>query len=295
MAKQIRGFTLIELLVVIAIIAILIAVLLSALGASRAQARVTLCCSNLRGQQMAVMAYSNEFKEALPPRLVWWTRLTDEGEETSPWLINRFLADYLGDTFIKGDAAYEVPSGAWRCPDVRIGDDVTRQTHEGFLHHAPNQWLFNDAVINEPLRVARINGDTLDGWRERFGGRVWRRTGMLWNPSQVVSLMDNVNYFNASHAHREARTGYGFSSDVVSDASESAEQNTGSHDGLAVRPAASMDGHVVALKSRSQDWMDAQAFYRPTGSEGAAVTLWRAEAQRFMWFIQPQEEISGSD
>ncbi|MBU6413560.1 MAG: prepilin-type N-terminal cleavage/methylation domain-containing protein [Planctomycetes bacterium] len=289
-----RAFTLIELLVVIAIIAALVAILLPALGGARAQSRLTQCCANIRSQQVAVLAYTNEFKEGLPPRLVWWTRQTDQGEETSPWLINRFLADYVGTAFVKGDAPYEVPSGAWRCPDVKVGDDVARQTHEGFLHHAPNQWLYNDVVLNEPLRVARINGDTLEGWRDRFGGKVWRRLGMVWNPSQVVSLMDNVNYYNASHAHREARTGYGFSSDVLSDAGESGDQNTGSHDGLRVRPAAFVDGHVLPLGSRTTDWMGQQLTCRPTGSD-AVETHWQAEIERFMWFIQPNETRAGED
>jgi hypothetical protein len=244
---------------------------------------------------MAVLAYSNEFTEALPPRLLWWTRQTDDGEESSPWLINRLLADYLGTAFVKGDAVYDVPSGAWRCPDVKVSDEVMRQTHDGFLHHAPNLWLFNDVVLNEPLHVARINGDTLEGWRSRFGGRVWRRIGMVWNPSQVVTLMDNVNYYNVQHVHREARAAYAFSSDAVSDATQGADQNTGSHDKLRMRPAAYLDGHAQALSSRSTAWMDTQVFYRPTGSESPAVGLWKAEATRFMWFIQPNEELNGED
>src|SRR5215210_4634322 len=61
------GFTLIELLVVIAIIALLAAILFPVFARARENARRTACQSNLRQWGMAVMQYTQDYDEGLPP------------------------------------------------------------------------------------------------------------------------------------------------------------------------------------------------------------------------------------
>jgi prepilin-type N-terminal cleavage/methylation domain-containing protein len=63
-----RAFTLIELLVVIAIIAVLIGLLVPALAGARLSARTTVCGSRLQQIGVALTAYLNDSRDALPQR-----------------------------------------------------------------------------------------------------------------------------------------------------------------------------------------------------------------------------------
>lgn len=284
-----RAFTLIELLVVIAVIAVLVAILLPALGGARRQARLTQCVSNVRSQGLHVHVYANDYRELLPPALVWWTRWEEGAYTTSPWLINRILASYAGEEFAVGELEWHVPRGVWRCPDVKDQEDELRQTHDGILHHAPNEWLFNQVVLNEEFRTLFIEAQAPFGWYESHGGRAWRRLSDPQHPEQTIALMDNVHWYNPDHAHRDARTGFGFSVDVVKGPNPAGNDNVGSHDALNVRPAVFVDGHAEAAPSTSAYWLDELRTFR-CRANGDTRQFYRREVQRLMWFILPSEE-----
>lgn len=75
------GFTLVELLVVVSIIAVLIGLLLPAVQASRAAARRTQCCSNLRQVGLAMGQYCDAHRGQFPD-----TSHNDFGDFDRSWI-----------------------------------------------------------------------------------------------------------------------------------------------------------------------------------------------------------------
>lgn len=109
MRKVKQAFTLVELLVVISIIALLVSILLPALGQARAQAKSTVCKSNLRQLALANIGYAmeNDGRLVLAAQDLFtgvnnhrWHGVRDTNDDPFDPLRSP-LANYLGDGKVK--------------------------------------------------------------------------------------------------------------------------------------------------------------------------------------------------
>jgi len=118
------AFTLIELLVVIAIIALLIGILLPALASARDTARGAICLTNQRQLATAMITYSLDYNEKLPPNIFGSQyRFESDGKTGLRWFDEIVLGSYIPNTDnddIDINNASERPTvggGVMKCPN----------------------------------------------------------------------------------------------------------------------------------------------------------------------------------
>lgn len=175
-----RAFTLVEILVVIGIISILVTILLPAISGARQAANASSCANNLRGMQIACMAYATDNENFFPPahffmltkNLHRWhgTRATT-GTLANPTpfdFTNSPLKNYLEVSRIK------------MCPNL----DVAKK---GFENSAGG-YGYNAQYIGSSLALATgtLTPALLD---KNFGNRP-ARVSMIRKPAETILFSD---------------------------------------------------------------------------------------------------------
>jgi prepilin-type N-terminal cleavage/methylation domain-containing protein/prepilin-type processing-associated H-X9-DG protein len=152
MKKSRSGFTLIELLVVIAIIAILAAILLPVFASARESARKASCENNLKQLSTAVMAYTQDYDESMPPQANPPVPPTG-GAPASTTVVAAGLPGNWEDEIY----SYLKSSGVYHCPDDSNGGTKTSYAANAYSGSAGNYAVFSPTGTNLSILATPAN------------------------------------------------------------------------------------------------------------------------------------------
>jgi len=139
------GFTLIELLVVIAIIAILAAILFPVFARARENARKASCTSNLKQIGVAMLSYTQDYDEMLPPMTPGYVSgdfgIASDGAPATP------PHGYSADPAVPSETYQYSASGG--------GESFSQSWQDAIFPHVKSLQIFDCPSHQKPLKLPR--------------------------------------------------------------------------------------------------------------------------------------------
>ena len=220
---RVRAFTLIELLVVIAIIAVLMGILMPALTMVKAQAKRSVCASNMRGFGTAILTYAADHDEKIPPSFYqngtspYRCYMLFEIDESKPWGQHIRETHNLGCLYTNG---YIKTGKAFYCPSavkVTESGDVSGYYYEAYCddgHEWP--WINTHADYSggstdnvrgsyNYIPQARVRKGPVNGGDLPFPAMAKRTVQLDASAAMMTDFLNNRN----SLAHKKGLKGGG--------------------------------------------------------------------------------------
>ena len=243
--KPIHGFTLIELLVVISIIALLLSILLPSLNKAREFGKRITCASHLAQWNKAVMMYSMEYEDYIPPG---YSNVNGQAVYF-PELCEPYL---LGGLPKKEGNDYKPVSNSeslWWCPTMPL----SAQKFLNFCISTGNNFspLFISYGLNSDVKVINGSEGFVGLYRQSYTGVSSQngpiRYSKIRTPSSIVMMVDTNWYGETRFGCMYARPVFRFMDNAVGGTSTIDARHSGKSNYLFC------DGHVEGADVKEFD------------------------------------------